>query len=248
MLKQQNEELKKINEELSSFNHIASHDLQEPLRKIQIFISRIEENANGLSSEIMNNFWKIQKSAERMQKLILDLLDFSRVSRAKDEFRIESLQKLANKAILDMAYAISEKDAKINVGALPNARVIPFQIVQLFNNLISNSLKYSKKDTPPLISIYQETVTPEDLVGTVFSKEQDLIKICVRDEGIGFDEEFSETIFEPFRRLHAEADFTGTGIGLAICRKIVHNHQGKIIASSKPNQGTVFTIIFPKET
>ncbi|AWW32019.1 hypothetical protein DN752_18805 [Echinicola strongylocentroti] len=245
-LKEQNAELKKINEQLSSFNHIASHDLQEPLRKIQTFISRINEDIDQVPEDLVYYFVKIQKSAERMQQLILDLLDFSRVSRIEDEFKTVALNELVSKSINEMAVAIEEKKGKVHCEKLSTIKVIPFQIIQLFTNLISNSLKYSAPDRPPEIHVSASPVNEEERAAIGRSKPEKLVKIIFEDNGIGFEQEFATTIFELFQRLHPKTSYSGTGIGLAICKKIVQIHRGEIFANSAPGKGTKFTIILPE--
>ncbi|QDH80352.1 hypothetical protein FKX85_15425 [Echinicola soli] len=245
-LKVQNAELKKINEQLSSFNHIASHDLQEPLRKIQTFISRINDDIDQVPADMVSYFLKIQKSAERMQQLILDLLDFSRVSRIEEEFRTVDLNELVSKSINEMAIAIEEKNGTVHCAKLPTIKVIPFQLIQLFNNLISNSIKYADPERPPEIIISAGPVTEIDQLQSEPSERKQLVKITFEDNGIGFEQEYAMTIFDLFQRLHPRTSFSGTGIGLAICKKIVQIHHGEIFATGEPGKGARFTILLPQ--
>jgi signal transduction histidine kinase len=243
-LEDRNRELLQSNTELASFNHIASHDLQEPLRKIQTFISRITEKDSGaISATSLEYFARIQLSVKRMRSLINDLLLFSRVTKAEKVFKKTDLNTLLENARQELISDIEEKDAVINSDTLPVLNVVPFQIQQLLLNLLGNSLKYSKKDIPPVINISCEMVddpeTPED------SGYKKFYKISVTDNGIGFEQQYAESIFILFYRLQPGLESPGTGIGLSICKKIVENHGGFITASSKPGAGATFTFFLP---
>ncbi|MDX6181842.1 CHASE3 domain-containing protein [Flavobacterium sp. Fl-77] len=246
-LQERNSELEKSNKELASFNHVASHDLQEPLRKIQTFISRVSDADKAVMSESGKNYIsKIEISAKRMRVLIDDLLLFSRTNTTKKEFIKSSLTELFENAQLELNETIEEKKAVIITTKLPKLDVIPYQIEQLFINLIGNSLKYSQNDIAPKIVIecdkIHSTLYPELLDQSV----KKFYKITFSDNGMGFDPQFKETIFILFQRLHSKTEYPGTGIGLAICKKIVDNHKGYIIADSTPNKGSVFTIFLPE--
>lgn len=246
-LEENNRELKAINEELESFNNIVSHDLQEPLRKIQMFISRIEEKeAGALSGQGADYFNKIRVAANRMQSLMIDLVNYTRTLKGDKTFVKTNLESLLVQIKEDLATNIEEKNAIVNVGNLPAIKAIPFQIEQLFINLITNSLKYSKEQVRPVISITSEKIAePETHHHTTFTDKQ-YHKIIVSDNGIGFKQEYAEKVFVLFQRLETDSKYSGTGLGLAICKKIVENHNGCITVKSTPNKGATFTIYFPK--
>jgi signal transduction histidine kinase len=245
-LEDRNQELEKSNKELASFNHVASHDLQEPLRKIQTFISRIfEKESNNLTDTGREYFQRIQAAANRMRILIDDLLLFSRANKIEKIFEEADLNMLLAAAEQDLIQVIEEKNAKIHSTTLPTLSVIPFQIQQLFINLIGNSLKYSRPDVEPVIDIDCEIVKAKNYSFLNKNDNQDYYKITVSDNGLGFEAEYTEAIFTLFYRLHNNSDYPGTGIGLAICKKIVENHQGSIIAESKFGEGASFKIFFP---
>ena len=247
-LEQQNIELEASNKELLAFNYVASHDLQEPLRKIQTFVSRLSEKEYKNLSENGKEFMeRINNSVERMRVLIEDLLQYSRTTKTEKVFEDTDLNDLLENAKVDQAQSIEEKGAKIQNQPLPKLKVIPFQIQQLFFNLISNSLKYSKADVPPEIKITSKKVTAadEDLIPK--NSKEKFYKITFKDNGIGFEQEYSEKIFVLFNRLHNKNKYEGTGIGLAICKKIVENHRGFIIATGKPDVGATFIVYLPED-
>jgi len=247
-LEQQNRDLEASNKELVAFNYAASHDLQEPLRKIQTFVSRLDEKERDNLSESGKEFMaRITNSVERMRILIEDLLQYSRTTKSEKVFEPSSLNDLLENAKIDLAQTIEEKNAKIQSQPLPNLEVIPFQIQQLFINLISNSLKYSKADIAPEIKISCKKVNAADEELLPQSGNQKYYKITFKDNGIGFEQEYAEKIFVLFNRLHNKNEYAGTGIGLAICKKIVENHRGFIFATGKPNVGATFTIYLPEE-
>jgi len=246
-LQERNNELEKSNQELASFNHVASHDLQEPLRKIQTFISRVSDADRAVISDSAKEYiTKIETSAKRMRVLIDDLLLFSRTNTTKKEFIKTDLNELFKNAISELAEVIDDKKAKITVSDLPKLYVIPYQIEQLFINLIGNSLKYSQPDILPTISIESEKVLAADYPELLDPSVKKYHKITFKDNGMGFDTQFKETIFVLFQRLHSKTDFPGTGIGLAICKKIVENHKGYITADSEINIGSLFTVYLPE--
>jgi two-component system CheB/CheR fusion protein len=246
LLENKNDELQKMNKELESFAYISSHDLQEPLRKIQIFAGRILEKENEKLSEGGKNYFRImQDSANRMQKLIDDLLTFSRLTTAERKFEINDLNDIIEKIKIELKETIEEKHATIDATELCPAHIIAFQFEQLMQNLISNALKFSRPKHPPHIIIKSRIVEGIKLKNAKLSPEKKYCHISVSDNGIGFEKKFSEKIFEVFQRLHAKDEFAGTGIGLAIVRKIVDNHSGIITATSKLNQGTTFDIYIP---
>lgn len=245
-LQERNKELEKSNKELASFNHVASHDLQEPLRKIQTFISRVSDADKAVMSQSARDYIaKIEVSAKRMRVLIDDLLLFSRTNTTKKEFIKSNLNELLENAETELTEIIEEKKAVITAAKLPKLSVIPYQIEQLFINLIGNSLKYSQPDIAPEITIETEKVLSADYPDLLEQDVKKFHKITFTDNGMGFDPQFKETIFVLFQRLHSKTDYPGTGIGLAICKKIVDNHKGHIIADSTLNKGSVFTVFLP---
>lgn len=246
-LQERNRELEKSNQELASFNHVASHDLQEPLRKIQTFISRVSDADKAVLSDSAKDYiGKIEVSAKRMRVLIDDLLLFSRTNTTKKEFIKSNLNELLENAKSELTEIIDEKKAIITALKLPKLEVIPYQIEQLFINLIGNSLKYSQPDIHPEINIITEKVSSKDYPYLLELNSKKFYKITFSDNGMGFDSQFKETIFILFQRLHSKTDYPGTGIGLAICKKIVENHKGHITADSTLGKGSVFTVFLPE--
>ncbi|MBP0905513.1 CHASE3 domain-containing protein [Mariniflexile gromovii] len=245
-LEERNLELEKNNAELSEFNYVASHDLQEPLRKIQTFISRLEDKeAKNLSASGNQYLERIKVSATRMRLLIDDLLQFSRTNKPDKEFVLTNLNELLEQAKQDVAETIIEKQAIITSDVLPTVSVIPFQVHQLFLNLLSNSLKYSKVAEAPVIKITYELVHSKDDINLINIPKNEYHKITFSDNGIGFEQQYANQIFELFNRLHNKQEYSGTGVGLSICKKIIDNHNGIIIANGEPNIGAIFTIYLP---
>tara|TARA_R110000868_G_scaffold52107_5_gene164878 strand:+ start:3094 stop:4893 length:1800 start_codon:yes stop_codon:yes gene_type:complete len=247
-LEENNKELKSINEELESFNNIVSHDLQEPLHKIQMFISRIESKELGtISDQGKVYFSKIRTSANKMQTLLIDLVNYSRTIKGDKVFEATNLKELVLQVIDDLSSDIEDKKAKINVENLPTIKVISFQMEQLFINLISNSLKYSQEDVAPIISIFSEEIDENEVYNNEIISNEDYYKIVIKDNGIGFKQEYAEKIFILFQRLETGAKYSGTGLGLAICKRIVENHDGFIKVVSEPNVGSEFSVYIPKK-
>lgn len=244
-LQQANTELEKMNQELASFAYVSSHDLQEPLRKIQAFASRIlEKEYQNLSAAGQDYFTRMQEAARRMQLLIQDLLAYSRTNKKEKELVPTNLNLLVAGVLDDLEQYILDNEATINVDELPVADVIPFQFRQLFTNLISNSLKFRKKDTPVMINIKSEKVMGAEISPEANGNDA-YYRVTVEDNGIGFDNAYHERIFDVFQRLHTKQEYEGTGIGLAICKKIVENHRGFIAAKGEPGKGARFTIYLP---
>lgn len=245
-LKQRNKELEKHIKELDEFNQVASHDLQEPLRKIQTFISRIndkeKENLTDIGQEYLS---RIDVACNRMRVLIDDLLQYSKANRSEKNLVKTDLNVTLTDSLSELSQNIEDKKAIINYTELPVINGIPFQMQQLFCNLLSNSLKYSKSDTVPIINIdcIEVQAKTEEILNDKSSKKY--YKINFTDNGIGFEQEYSKKIFQLFSRLHGKTEYHGTGVGLAICEKIIENHKGCIFATSKPNEGATFTIYFP---
>ncbi len=241
-LVEQNLELEKANAELASFNYIASHDLQEPLRKIQAFSKRIiNEEAINFSERGKDYFSRISKAAERMQKLILSLLEFSRANSSEMVFMETDLNQTLHEVKANLRELITGRNAKIVTEELPTIIAIPIQMNQLFLNLISNSIKYSKDNVDPQIFITSEKINFQD-TGNPVGQKGLFWKISFTDNGIGFEQQYENKIFEVFQRLHGKTEYEGTGIGLAICKKIVVAHQGSISAIGRPGIGSTFTI------
>lgn len=249
-IEDRNRELESSNKELTAFNYIASHDLQEPLRKIETFLSRlVSKDYDNLSKSGQQYVGSIQSSAKRMRILIEDLLQFSRTNKAEKVFEESDLNTLLDNVKQELAQAIEDKKGSIENDILPSLHVIPFQIQQLFTNLINNSLKYSKTDISPIIQISSKVVTAvdEELLPHTTTNNSKYHKITFRDNGIGFDQEYSKKIFILFNRLHNKNEYDGTGIGLAICKKIVENHKGYIFANSAIGEGATFIVYLPLE-
>lgn len=246
-LAEQNKELQRQNAELDSFNHIASHDLQEPLRKIQTFINLIEETEHEhISPSGKGYFARITASARRMQNLITDLLTYSRANSSEIHFVEVDLNELIEEVKADLSVSAQQKNSTITCGELPVLKVLPLQMHQLFLNLIENSIKYSEPDRDPVIKIAATVINGQKI--TEFDHadiNQNYWKISIEDNGIGFDQQYEYKIFELFQRLHSRNQYEGTGIGLAICKKIVTSHGGYISAQSYPGIGSVFNIFLP---
>ena len=240
-----NIQLEAINTEMELFNRVASHDLQEPLRKIQMFTNRIIES-NSYNPDSEKLFKKIIASTERMRNLIESIQQFSvsNDTNAKKEFF--SLQELITNILDDFDDNIIEKKAVISYSNLPVIKGFKELLNQVFTNLIENSFKYSKPNIPVIIDFKVDVVSADDIDFITLSKLSEFYKITVSDNGIGFDNELSEKIFEPFQRLHAKNEYSGTGIGLAICKNVMIKHLGAINANSVLGKGTDFILYFPK--
>jgi PAS domain S-box-containing protein len=242
-LKSLNTELEKSNRDLEQFAYVASHDLQEPLRKIQTFSELSERNMHN--PEIQKRYLqKINSSALRMTELIKAVLNYSRLSKSGDEFLTIDLNAVVENIKTDLELLIEEKKAIITAVKLPVIKGIPLQINQLFLNLVNNSLKFS--DKPPAINISAKIISKSQLRKKSFSpNETEYTELIFKDNGIGFEQQYADKIFSIFQRLHARQDYAGTGIGLALCKKIVENHGGFITVESEPGKGTSFFIYLP---
>ncbi len=238
-------ELVKANRELESFNYIASHDLQEPLRKIQTFILLIERHLHE-QALTEKYFEKIKSSAQRMSSLIHSILNYSRISKPAADYQPADLNKVLNDVRNDFELLISEKNAVIESDNLPVIKANPLQMHQLFSNLISNALKFSKES--PQIHIGSAIVTGKDVPAKEkINSKQRYVELSFSDNGIGFPQEYSEQIFQLFQRLHGREEYAGTGIGLSIVKKIVEQHHGFVAAHSVMGKGTTFKIWLPPD-
>jgi PAS domain S-box-containing protein len=245
-LLQQNEQLENINNQLSSFAHVASHDLQEPLRKIQILSSQLFDiEGNKFSEKGKQLYYRIGSCSSRMRDLINDLLNFSTSSNDEGQFENVDLNSMIQEIISDLEVKITDKNAVIEIEELPRIRAIKFQFHQLFLNLLNNALKFSRVGIQPLIVIKSAIVDDSDLPDHRNKQGRAFYHITVADNGIGFDPKSSKKIFEMFHRLHGRSEYEGTGIGLAICKKIVENHEGLIVAKGRPGFGSTFHIYLP---
>lgn len=241
----QSAQLQSANKELLAFNYISSHDLQEPLRKIQTFITKTVEEEN-LSEKVKYNLQRIQLAAERMQQLIEDLLAFSKVKTSERKFEKTDLKLIINEIKDDLKDLFNAKHATIEATELCLVNVIAFQFRQLLYNLISNALKFSMADVPPHIQIKSSIKKGSKLKNVNLSPQINYYHISIKDNGIGFDPKYGEQIFEMFKKLHSKDVYIGTGIGLAIVRKIVENHNGIITATGELNKGVIFDIYIPE--
>lgn len=245
-LARKNKDLEKMNKELQSFAYISSHDLQEPLRKIQTFASRIiDKEKENLSEKGVDYLSRMQNAANRMQTLIEDLLAYSRTSTGELKFKRIPLDQVVNEVSENLKEEIEQKQAKLEVSAPCKVHIIHFQFQQLLTNLISNSLKFARPGIAPIIKISSKTGTGEQLEPKRLQSDRTYCHIRVQDNGVGFDKKHSEIIFELFQRLYGKSEYKGTGIGLAIVKKIVENHNGIVNASGEKDQGATFDIYIP---
>jgi PAS domain S-box-containing protein len=233
------EELGRSNAELEQFAYVASHDLQEPLRKILAFGDRLKtKHYDALGDEGRDYLTRMQNAAARMQTLIRDLLSLSRVASHAQSFAPVDLAEVAQTVVSDLESRLEEAGGQVEVGALPIIIADRGQIAQLLQNLIGNGLKFHKSEVAPVVKVYG---LPRNHHGV----SPDTCEIVVEDNGIGFDEKYSDKIFRVFQRLHGRGQYEGTGIGLAVCRKIVERHGGSIVATSTPGAGAKFTVNLP---
>jgi light-regulated signal transduction histidine kinase (bacteriophytochrome) len=246
ILEKKNAELKKMNQELEAFAYVAGHDLQEPLRKIETFTSLIhKKDYQTLSDTAKNYFDRIIKSVTRMQALIRDLLMYSQVKGHELAFKNTPLLTIVNEIQQSFSEEISQKQVKFIVGKMCTTPVIPFQMYQLLQNLVANSIKFRQQDVPPVIEISSSMEKGNTEVSVKLSEDKEYCHIVVSDNGIGFDAEHSERIFKVFQRLNGREEYDGTGIGLSIVQKIVDNHDGFITATAEVNKGARFDIYIP---
>ena len=241
-MRQYTAELESQNKELEQFAYIASHDLQEPLRKIQTFTEVIQQNLND-ERRVATYFEKIKSSANRMSELIKSVLNYSKLARDPSAKQPVDLNDILSQVMIDFDLLIEEKSAKVSVNKLPVINGVPSQLGQLFANLMANALKFSNKQ--PIIEIRSELVNGTEIVTDQNLKRGTYTKVSVIDNGIGFDQRYAQQIFGMFQRLHGKHEYAGTGIGLALCKKIVEGHNGFITVTSKVGVGTTFDVYFP---
>jgi PAS domain S-box-containing protein len=238
-LAEANKELRRSNQNLEEFAHAASHDLKEPVRKVHFFTQQLKQQLNArLGEGEIRLFARIENATQRMANLIDDLLLYSHVSQRPHEKESIDLNEKVQRVLEDLELDIQEKLAIIHVGNLPTVKGYRRQLQQVFQNLISNALKYSKRDVPPHITIMASEVT---------ENEKAYHLIAVKDNGIGFEQEYADKIFQMFTRLHGKAEYSGTGVGLSIVKKVLENHNGFIKAESTPGEGSTFAVLLPAE-
>lgn len=237
-LKKKNEELLRKNKDLESFNFIASHDLQEPLRKIQTYSNRIlHEGKGSISENLMRYFSKISQASNRMQKIIEDFLIFYHSLNSTDESEMLDLNAVVKDASEMLAEMMAGKNVSIEIEHLPNVKGRRLRLKEMFRHLLSNALKFAKNDTPLLISISSENHFAPD--------GKEYVVVSLTDNGIGFDQKYSERVFELFQKLHSQDEYPGSGIGLSLCKKIIEDHQGWITVVSQPQIGSTFNVFIP---
>jgi PAS domain S-box-containing protein len=245
-LSRKNRELENRNAELLSFAHITSHDLKEPLRKIYTFIEMIlTDEGQKLTDKSRSYFRRIQASAQRMGLLTDDIAAFAQINTENNVLTTISLNDVMNNVQHSLRHTITNLNATIEVGALPEITGYRSMLTQLFQNLLTNALKFQKEGNAPKITISAGVESANTLIHTDAISDTEYLKVSVADNGIGFEEKYAERIFQMFQRLHTAADYSGTGIGLALCRKIMEMHHGYIIAQSEPGVGSVFNCYFP---
>lgn len=248
-LEETNSLLSQSNDNLQTFAYVASHDLQEPLRKIQTFSDILQTHYASELGEGARYLERIRTAASRMSLLIKDLLGFSRIATHRSTQVPVALNQVVQDVLVVLDLAIAESGALVEVGDLPTVIGDAIQLEQLFQNLISNALKFGQTGQLPHIRLLAHTLPAEALPGTVKPTRRTSVyyRIDVADNGIGFEEKYLDRIFQVFQRLHGKGNFPGTGIGLAICEKVVANHGGAISASSYPGQGATFSVYLPVE-
>lgn len=246
-LAQSNANLQKSNEELRQFAYIASHDLQEPARKIRTYSEMLRKSLGPVDARSTGYLQKIETSASRMLELIRDVLAFSQLAKFKPEYVAIDLNEILANVKNDFELLIEEKSARIEASQLPVIYGVRVQMIQLFGNLLSNSLKFSSAERRPEIRIYAKAMGPDEVAANrSLDPDSNYQMISFSDNGIGFDQTNATQIFNIFQRLHSKSEYEGTGIGLAMCKKIAQNHLGDIFATSSPGEGSNFHLILPE--
>jgi PAS domain S-box-containing protein len=240
-------DLDRSNKELEEFAYVASHDMNEPLRKITTFLERLESKYKGeLGADGKLYLTRISASVENMRHLIDTLLEFSRTARSHQPFASVDLNGIVKDVQSDLELKIEETATTLHTGVLPAIEAIPSQMKQLFDNLLNNSIKFRKAGVPPVITISCLRLSRRQQEKHHLDAGNTWFRINFADNGIGFEPEYNERIFQIFQRLHGKSEFPGSGIGLAICKKIIDQHKGLIYATGKPDNGATFTIILPE--
>jgi light-regulated signal transduction histidine kinase (bacteriophytochrome) len=238
--------LEQSNRELQDFASVASHDLQEPLRKIQAFGDRLRSKCgSSLTAEGIDYLDRMQSAAQRMQVLINDLLTFSRVATKARPFAPVKLSEIIAGVLSDLEVRIEQKRGRVEVGELPEIDADELQLRQLFQNLIGNALKFHREGESPIVKVSCHLIEDRGLDQSESSMDDQSCEIRIEDNGIGFEEKYLDRIFDVFQRLHGRGVYEGTGIGLAVCRKIAERHGGFITAQSVPGKGSTFIIRLP---
>lgn len=239
-------ELSRSNAELEQFAYVASHDLQEPLRKIQAFGDRLKSKCDAVKLEEGRDYLeRMQNAAARMQTLINDLLTFSRVISTTQPFVPVDLALVTKEVLTDLEVRIEQTKAKIEIGTLPTIEADPLQMRQLVQNLIGNALKFQPPDAKPVVKIDAQIIKRNFGGGGETNPADELCELTIQDNGIGFEEKYTDKIFAVFQRLHGRGEFEGTGVGLAVCRRITDRHGGTISAKSKLGEGATFIVTLP---
>lgn len=246
-LKNKVEELYHSNKELEEFAYVASHDMQEPLRKITTFGDRLmEKYKDVLTGDGAMYLSRMSASAENMRNLINDLLDFSRIAKTELPYEQVHLNKILQQVLTDLELTIEETGTVIHTDPLPVIDAVPSQMKQLFTNIINNAIKFHKEDERPVITINEHIASEKDIESLGLNVNGLYHKIEITDNGIGFEEEYANRIFQVFQRLHGKTEYPGSGIGLAICKKILEYHHGCIYAENIPGTGARFTFVIPQ--
>ena len=240
------EELNRSNGDLEQFAYVASHDLQEPLRKIVSFGERLEKRGkDALDAEMSMYLDRILNATRRMQSMISNLLEFSRLTRTQQGFEQTDLNSIARGVLGDLELVTRQKDAIVEFNELPSIEAIPSQMAQLFQNLLSNSLKFIEDEVQPVITLFADNLSKSEQVSYGLPSSRAYVRLTFSDNGIGFNDDDASRIFTIFQRLRGRSEYEGAGIGLSVCKKVVENHGGIIMASGHPGVGATFTLILP---